>query len=181
MLRIPNSVLPYLPNPKFEKRFWSKVELPDCGYGCWLWKGTINPVTGYGAISITCELKKHKGLSPHRVAYELIKGPIPVGLDLDHLCRNPPCVNPAHLEPVTRKENLLRGVGTFQAQYGLRTHCAKGHPLSGENLRIGWAQIRDAPRYSFRICLTCRRAAQREARYKLLERMYGPDWSQSTH
>jgi hypothetical protein len=63
----------------------------------------------------------------HRVAYELFKGPIPAGMDLDHLCRVRCCCNPDHLEPVTRKENLRRGLN------GQKTACYKGHPYTPEN------------------------------------------------
>lgn len=71
----------------------------DAEGDCWEWMGARNG-TGYGNI---------ESRGAHRVIYEALVGPIPKGLDLDHLCRNPPCVNPDHLEPVTRSTNLLRG------------------------------------------------------------------------
>lgn len=71
----------------------------------------------------------------HRWAYEYFKGPIPEGLQLDHLCRNRNCVNPAHLEPVTQRENLLRGT-TLSAANFAKTHCPQGHPYSGANLYV---------------------------------------------
>lgn len=80
---------------------------PNCG--CWLWSGEINS-SGYGRIS---QGNNHCGARvrylAHRVSYELHKGAIPKGMDLDHLCRVRLCVNPAHLEPVTRSENNRRG------------------------------------------------------------------------
>jgi HNH endonuclease len=75
------------------------------GDGCWEWTGARKD-NGYGTVS-------HPGrrtANAHRVVYELLEGPIPEGLDLDHLCRNRGCVKPGHLEAVTRKENLNRGV-----------------------------------------------------------------------
>ena len=100
---------------------------------CWLWTGGLNGV-GYGQFFIggagtgKCYA--------HRWSYEFHIGPIPEGLHLDHLCRNRACVNPWHLEPVTLRENVLRGVSKA-ALNALKTHCPKGHPLAGDNLSIG--------------------------------------------
>jgi hypothetical protein len=68
----------------------------------------------------------------HRVSYELLVGPIPQGLQLDHLCRNRRCINPAHLEPVTSRENTMRGE-TVAAANASRDHCPSGHPYSDSN------------------------------------------------
>jgi hypothetical protein len=115
-----------------QKRFWSKVEFSG---SCWLWTGTKSD-TGYGNIYIDGS----KQLA-HRVAYELLVGPIPEGLDLDHLCRIRACVNPDHLEPVTRRENCLRGRRSKLLQRGTdtnarKTHCPKGHPYDEANTSI---------------------------------------------
>lgn len=81
-------------------RLMSKIEpLPS---GCWRWLGHINPVTGYGQFHLDVPT------AAHRASYRLLIGAIPLGLDLDHLCRNRWCVRPAHLEPVTRKVNMKR-------------------------------------------------------------------------
>ncbi len=90
--------------------------------GCWLWVGFRNPL-GYGHISIN--KRPHQA---HRVMYELFKGPIPDGLTLDHLCRNPSCVNPDHLDPVTMRENTLRGIGP-SAMNAVKMLCKRGHPF----------------------------------------------------
>jgi hypothetical protein len=94
------------PDPRSPiERIQARVEIDD--FGCWNWTGALTsnlPGKGYGRIQVGPKLKL-----THRVAYEALVGPIPEGLDLDHLCRNRKCCNPAHLEPVTRRENLLRG------------------------------------------------------------------------
>lgn len=111
-----------------QARFWAKVQKTE---SCWLWmacRGGSNG--GYGKLAVN-----HKPFYAHRVAYEIAIGPIPDGLQLDHLCRNPICVNPAHLEPVTSRVNLLRG-NTLTAKQAAQTHCKRGHLLEGENLKI---------------------------------------------
>lgn len=106
----------------------SLVEKIDFTRGeCWEWTGGRQH-DGYGWV--------WTGARPgyaHRVVYEWLVGPVPEGLELDHLCRNRTCVNPDHLEPVTRRENILRGEG-ITAQQARQTHCKRGHPLSGDNL-----------------------------------------------
>lgn len=105
-------------------RFWKKVKKTEA---CWIWTGATNGL-GYG------QFWNQKQMGAHRWSYESLVGPIPPGLQLDHLCRNRSCVNPAHLEPVTQRENTLRG-DTFQARNAAKTHCPRGHLLAGDNLR----------------------------------------------
>jgi len=85
--------------------------------GCWLWTGW-GTHDGYGRFAVTQKVK----FSAHRFAYELYRGPIPLGRTLDHLCRVRRCVNPAHLEPVSLRENILRGEG-LAALNASKTHC----------------------------------------------------------
>lgn len=97
--------------------------------GCWRWLGA-KARGGYGFIKVSGQ-----NVYAHRAAYALMRSDIPAGLQLDHLCRNPWCVNPWHLEPVTPRVNTLRGV-SIQAYNAYKTDCDSGHPLAGPNLRI---------------------------------------------
>jgi hypothetical protein len=131
--------------PGAEKRFKAKYE--EAGNGCWLWQASLDE-HGYGQFWYGSALG-----SAHRFAYEFYKGAIPVGLELDHLCRVHNCVNPAHLEAVSSATNHLRGASAR------KTHCVHGHPLSGDNLYLH-------PKNGRRGCVTCRRrqAAECHAR-----------------
>ena len=104
-------------------RFMSKVDRTG---DCWLWLAAKDGA-GYGFATVGKQRQK-----AHRAAYELLIGPIPEGLQLDHLCRNPPCVNPAHLEPVTGRENTLRGISPI-AVNARKTRCKRGHSFTPEN------------------------------------------------
>ena len=107
------------------ERFWEKVEKSAT---CWLWTSAIN-WGGYAKFRIG-----KRDVYAHRWAYEHIVGPIPEGMDLDHLCRVRRCVRPDHLEPVTHQENVLRGEG-IAARQAQKTHCPKGHEYTPENTR----------------------------------------------
>lgn len=102
--------------------------------GCWPWHGSINR-GGYGVLTLGG--REGKKVYAHRLSYELHVGPIPEGLELDHLCRNRRCVRPDHLEAVTRRTNTIRGVGPalLARLNGSKTHCANGHPFDEENTR----------------------------------------------
>lgn len=106
-------------------RLASKVE----DAGCWYWNGSTDPC-GYGQVWWEGRPRK-----AHRVVYELAVGAIPHGAELDHLCRVRNCVNPEHLEPVTHRENLLRG-DTFQRANASKTHCKRGHAFDDANTHI---------------------------------------------
>lgn len=104
-------------------RFWEKVEKTET---CWLWTASKS-AKGYGWFRLN-----GKTWRVHRLAYLSLVGPIPEGLQLDHLCRVRNCIRPEHLEPVTCRENLMRGETLAAAQIR-RTHCPRGHEYTLEN------------------------------------------------
>lgn len=130
------------------ERFWEKVnsdgpvpaERPDLG-PCWLWVGAVNN-TGYGTF-----WDGERTVVAHVFAYEWELGPIPEGLEPDHLCRVRHCVRPSHLDPVTHGENVRRGMAG--AKNREKTHCKWGHPFDAENTYV-------APGGTKRACRVCR-------------------------
>lgn len=119
-------------------RLFDKI-MPEPNTGCWLWVGALKS-DGYGSVWEGAR----RTVGAHRLVYELLRGPIPVGLSLDHLCRVPSCVNPDHLEPVTHRVNVLRGA-SLQALNARKTHCPNGHPYDARDRGGG------------RRCATCTR------------------------
>lgn len=104
------------------------VPIPETG--CWAWMGSVVK-GGYGKV---CNLGRV--LMAHRVSYTLIRGPIPEGLTLDHLCRTPSCVNPDHLEAVTIRVNTMRSNAISRINAD-KTHCIRGHEFTPENTHLG--------------------------------------------
>ncbi len=132
-------------------RFWEKVSRdPD---GCWRWSGTIT-TKGYGVFWLDGRNRR-----AHRVAYEAMVGEIPQELQLDHLCRVRSCVNPAHLEPVTARENTKRG--NTGENHRSKTACPAGHAYDSTNTHIN---TRGA-----RVCKTCNRDKARRIRQQKME------------
>lgn len=134
-------------DPRLPDSFWSKCT-PEPNTGCWLWIAGTTGRTDYARI----RHNKSKALA-HRVSYMVLRGPVPEGLKLDHLCRTTLCVNPLHLEAVTQQENVRRGISP-PARAAAKTHCKRGHELSGDNLRI----FERKPGRFMRTCLACERA-----------------------
>ncbi len=125
---------------RLPQRVVDKIAI-DPATGCWLWTAALSRL-GYGRVGWD-----RKARPAHRVIYELLRGTIAAGLELDHLCRIRRCVNPDHLEPVAHAENVRRADnGHWHRQ---KTHCPQGHPYEGDNLRFSPT--------GFRYCLMCKR------------------------
>lgn len=122
------------------KRFWNKATISDKA-SCWEWTSAHDGQGGYGRFWMDGTSRP-----AHRVAYELAVGPIPDGMQLDHLCRNRRCVNPSHLEPVTARENRRRAVAAMTPV----SECPQGHPYDLTNTYVTPQGRRD--------CRACRRA-----------------------
>lgn len=131
------------------RRFEGRV-LPEPNSGCWLWTGATNN-RGYGSIG-----DGGRQYGAHRFSYELYCGQIPEGLEIDHLCSVRSCVNPDHLEPVSRIENVRRSAAGYYRRTPennvnkRKTHCKNGHPYEGDNLYVTSKGVRQ--------CRTCHRA-----------------------
>ena len=117
--------------------------------GCWLWIG-YKDKDGYGKF---CVNRKHT--RAHRFAYETFVGPIAPGLEIDHKCRVRSCVNPAHLEPVSGRENQRRSPISFTTRNRAKTHCPRGHEYSGANTMFVNAKYGKA-----RSCRICKAATR---------------------
>lgn len=143
-------------------RFWSLVS-PEPNTGCWLWCGQ-EVFGGYGAF-----WGGRRTVKAHRFSYEIKFGAVPPGFQLDHLCRVRLCVNPDHLEPVTHRENCLRGI-SFSAANAKKTHCIHGHELTADNLM---------PRKdSRRICREChKKSSLKSCRgWRARQRLLRAEW-----
>ena len=128
-----------------QERFLERFQ-PEPNSGCWLWTAGMN-----GRYPNLWVEGKHVGA--HRFSYEQTYGLVPEGLELDHLCNTPFCVNPQHLRAVTHKENVLRGKGS-PAQNARKVYCLRGHVLEQENLYVDPAGSRR--------CRLCVRVANRD-------------------
>lgn len=145
--------LELLPREQLEKRFWAKVDKQD---KCWIWKGTITPL-GYGNWTWREDGLFHTD-SAHHFAFVRSGREIPEGYHLDHLCRNRSCCNPDHLEPVTPRENTLRGIGP-SALNARKTHCKRGHQFTQDN-----TYLKNGKYGVLRVCRKCAAESARKRR-----------------
>jgi len=127
-----------------EDNFWDKVLFTT---DCWKWLASKTK-TGYGRFRSGKEC-----IPSHRFSFELYKGKVPEGLEINHICNNTSCVNPSHLEAITHQENCLKGDVGNNNQNSRKTHCQKGHPITGDNLYM----LPDGRRQ----CVICKREWRR--------------------
>ncbi|GAA3948015.1 HNH endonuclease signature motif containing protein [Microbacterium soli] len=132
-------------------RWRSKIEKNDDG--CWIWAASLGG-GGYGKFFFDGAYR-----SAHRWGWEALVGPIPTGLDLDHLCRNRRCVNPDHLEPVTHRENIRRGMQS-RGRGDVESKCPSGHVRTSANTRVD-------KRFKSLVCRDCAREALRRHRARV--------------
>lgn len=130
-------------------RFWRLVDkngpIFESLGPCWVWLAAHSVTGGYGTVTID-----GKSYRAHRISWELLRGSIPSGLVLDHLCRNVRCVNPDHLEPVTDRINVLRSTSPI-ALNARKTHCPQGHAYEGKNLWV-WLDSRGREHRKCHVC-----------------------------
>ena len=146
-------------DPNLPLRFWAKVAI-DPETQCWIWTGSLSK--GYGKFGVAGKSPQ----SAHRLTYTILVGFIPINLQIDHLCRNRACCNPAHLEPVTCRENLFRSPLTQTTIKANQTHCKNGHELTGNNLII---RTRKAGGRDCKKCNTNRKVEAYKKKISLLE------------
>jgi HNH endonuclease len=123
---------------------------PQPDDGCWIWTGAQDS-QGYGNVRVGRSVRK-----AHRVVYEHVNGPVALDLDCDHLCRQPSCVRPSHIEPVSHADNVRRGRARTVpgARQRAKTHCPQGHPYDLGNTYV-------QPSTGGRCCRACDREKKR--------------------
>lgn len=142
--------MPFVSTKTPLERFHEKYEV-DEESGCWLWTAATTGTAGYGSF----QLARRRSVNGHSWYWQQVNGPVPKGLELDHLCGVRRCVNPDHLEPVTHLENVRRGRSAASNRARAKLNkCRRGHDLTPENTYV-------APGTGKRKCLTCRRAWRR--------------------
>lgn len=144
---------------------WRNI-YPETNTGCWLWGGHING-DGYGRGYLVAGGRL---VMAHRMTFESVHGVLPEGMELDHLCRTRACCNPAHLEAVSHRENILRGKSP-QAINSRKESCIRGHSLT-DNANIYWSTRKGV---KHRKCITCHRGLQVRHAIKH-NKYYPPAW-----
>ena len=135
-----------------EERFWKRVNKTDT---CWLWTGSKHEY-GYGNFHMHLGEYEYRNINAHRFAWELLVGPVPDGMVLDHkVCNNPPCCNPAHLVVTTNWDNISRSGKSPSIINKLKTHCKRGHEFTPENTYI-------PPGKPCRMCKICMTEVRRQ-------------------
>ena len=142
-------------------RFWDKVHKTST---CWLWTAATNKDTGYGVFNVG----NHRTAHAHKLAYLNLVGPVPPGLEIDHVCRVRRCVNPAHMQAVTHRTNDLRGT-SIMAENARKTHCVHGHPFAGDNLRVR-VRVTRGRILEERVCVTCNKRIAAESQRRRIAR-----------
>lgn len=150
------------------KRFMNHVEVS--GTGCWIWNGATSN-GGYGVFRVS-----GKNHIAHRWLYEEVHGKIPDGVECDHLCRNRICVNPSHIEAVTKLENVRRGEsGKWQRE---KTHCPNGHEYTIENTKYCSSTVRGR-KYVVRRCKQCIKEYRETPEFIEWNKAYQNNWKKS--
>lgn len=156
--------MPYGPKPRPLADRIMDLSIPEPNSGCWIWLGNKNKKSGYSKIT----LPGHKHMSGHRASYIAFKGEIPEGMQIDHICYNPACVNPDHLQVVTPEQNAAgnRRLGlpkahvTLRAKWDKITHCRRGHEYKEEE-----TYMREG-KWKSRRCKICIKLNMREFRIR---------------
>lgn len=147
------------PRAPWQVRIWRFIEFggevrPGVTSSCWQWGSSVDPVTGYGSLSVPGDSGRNRTQAAHRMMWQLINGPIPKGLLLDHVCRNRACVNVHHLRLVTPYMNTVHNSGSDAALLSRQTHCKRGHEFTPENTYYNAGT-------THRQCRECRRIRER--------------------
>ena len=148
-------------NQQTIERIFSRISFD---HDCWRWNGSHDQ-NGYGRVVV------HSGGSStpvHRVVYEAMIGSIPVGREMDHLCRNRGCCNPMHLEPVTHRTNMRRGLAGAVGR--AQTHCHRGHAYE-EHARVSVEIDTDGTEHKTRVCRLC--SCAESAKYRARRKVEG--------
>lgn len=147
-----------------EERFWRRVAKTEDG--CWEWLGGCDK-DGYGQMSVRRN-GKQKCYRAHHLAYSFSRTPIPAGAQLDHLCKNPRCVRPEHLEVVAPSENNARS-SSPSALNAKKTHCVHGHEFSASNTRID--------KHGHRRCRICDSEQRKKPERRAVHAAYMRAWN----